>query len=61
MEPIQPFPTPAAKYAGLGLTQSLLHRMRELYAAEVTMVDAWLGHFLDHLANTGVLETRSWS
>ena len=56
VEPIQPFPTPAAKYAGLGLTQSLLHRMRELYAAEVTMVDTWLGHFLDHLANTGVLE-----
>ena len=56
VEPIQPFPTPAAKYAGLGLSQSLLHRMRELYAAEVTMVDAWLGRFLDHLANTGVLD-----
>jgi arylsulfatase A-like enzyme len=56
VEPIQPFPTPAAKYAGLGLSQALLHRMRELYAAEVTMVDAWLGRFLDHLANTGVLD-----
>jgi arylsulfatase A-like enzyme len=56
VEPIQPFPTPAAKYAGLGLSQSLLHRMRELYAAEVTMVDTWLGHFLDRLANLGVLD-----
>jgi arylsulfatase A-like enzyme len=56
VEPIQPFPTPAAKYAPLGLSQSLLHRMRELYAAEVTMVDTWLGNFLDHLANTGVLD-----
>jgi len=56
VEPIQPFPTPAAKYAGLGLSQSLLQRMRELYAAEVTMVDTWLGHFLDHLANSGVLD-----
>jgi arylsulfatase A-like enzyme len=56
VEPIQPFPTPAAKYAGLGLTQSLLHRMRELYAAEVTMVDTWLGKFLDDLANKGLLD-----
>jgi arylsulfatase A-like enzyme len=56
VEPIQPFPTPAAKYAPLGLSQSLLHRMRELYAAEVTMVDTWLGHFLDRLANLGVLD-----
>jgi arylsulfatase A-like enzyme len=56
VEPIQPFPTPAAKYAPLGLSQSLLHRMRELYAAEVTMVDTWLGNFLDHLANTGLLD-----
>jgi arylsulfatase A-like enzyme len=56
VEPIQPFPTPAAKYAGLGLSQSLLHRMRELYAAEVTMVDTWLGHFLDRLAHLGVLD-----
>ena len=53
---LQPFPTPAAKYAGLGLTQSLLHRMRELYAAEVTMVDSWLGRFLDDLANKGLLD-----
>jgi arylsulfatase A-like enzyme len=56
VEPIQPFPTPAAKYAPLGLTQSMLHRMRELYAAEVTMVDEWLGKFLDRLANVGVLD-----
>jgi arylsulfatase A-like enzyme len=56
VEPIQPFPTPAARYAPLGLSQSLLRRMRELYAAEVTMVDTWLGHFLDRLGNLGVLE-----
>jgi arylsulfatase A-like enzyme len=56
VEPLQPFPTPAAKYAPLGLSQSMLHRMRELYAAEVTMVDTWLGKFLDHLANAGVLD-----
>ena len=30
--------------------------MRELYAAEVTLVDAWLGHFLDRLAGLGLPE-----
>ena len=34
--------------------QSILRRMRQLYAAEVTLVDAWLGHFLDRLANLGL-------
>ena len=28
--------------------------MRQLYAAEVTLVDAWLGNFLDRLANLGL-------
>jgi arylsulfatase A-like enzyme len=56
IEPIQPFPTPAGKYRSLELTESILRRMRELYAAEVTLVDAWLGHFLDRLANLGMAE-----
>ena len=30
--------------------------MRQLYAAEVTLVDAWLGRFLDRLANLGLAE-----
>ncbi len=56
LEPIQPFPTPAAKYRSLDLTQGVLRRMRQLYAAEVTLVDTWLGHFLDRLANLGLAE-----
>ncbi|MBA3263390.1 MAG: sulfatase [Thermoleophilaceae bacterium] len=56
LEPIQPFPTPAAKYRALGLSQSLLRRMRQLYAAEVSLVDTWLGKFLDRLANLGLAE-----
>jgi arylsulfatase A-like enzyme len=56
LEPIQPFPTPAAKYRSLGLTQNLLRRMRQLYAAEVSLVDTWLGRFLDRLANLGLAE-----
>jgi arylsulfatase A-like enzyme len=54
VEPIQPFPTPAAKVSNVHLTQRLLHRMRQLYAAEVTMVDVWLGRFLDRLENLGL-------
>jgi arylsulfatase A-like enzyme len=56
LEPIQPFPTPAAKYRALELTQGILRRMRQLYAAEITLVDTWLGHFLDRLANLGLAE-----
>ncbi len=54
VEPIQPFATPAAKVSEVDLTQRLLRRMRQLYAAEVTMVDVWLGRFLDRLENLGL-------
>ena len=50
----QPFATPAGQWRELGLSQGLLRRMRQLYAAEVTLVDVWLGHFLDRLANLGL-------
>jgi arylsulfatase A-like enzyme len=56
LEPIQPFATPAAKYRSLDLSAALLRRMRQLYAAEVSLVDAWLGQFLDRLANLGLAE-----
>lgn len=56
VEPIQPFPTPSARWRELELSQGLLRRMRQLYAAEVTMVDVWLGRFLDRLANLGLEE-----
>jgi len=56
IEPIMPFPTPAAKLDGIGITPSLLHRMRELYSSEITMVDEWLGRFLDDLGNKGMLD-----
>jgi arylsulfatase A-like enzyme len=56
VEPIQPFPTPSAKWRELELSQGLLRRMRQLYAAEVSLVDTWLGRFLDRLANLGLEE-----
>jgi arylsulfatase A-like enzyme len=56
LEPIQPFATPAAKYRSLGMSESLLRRMRQLYAAEVSLVDAWLGRFLDRLADLALAD-----
>ena len=54
MEPIQPFATPAGEWRELGLSQGLLRRMRQLYAAEVKQYV--YGRFLDHLANLGLAE-----
>lgn len=55
-EPIQPFETPGARASDLDLTKRMLRRMRQLYAAEVTLVDVWLGRFLDRLENLGLAE-----
>jgi arylsulfatase A-like enzyme len=38
------------------LTERQLRRMRALYAGEVTMVDRWLGHFLERAHDLGVME-----
>jgi arylsulfatase A-like enzyme len=54
VEPIQPFATPSGQWRELGLSGGLLRRMRQLYAAEVTLVDIWLGRFLDRLASLGL-------
>jgi arylsulfatase A-like enzyme len=54
VEPIQPFATPAARVSEVHLTKRLMRRTRQLYAAEVTMVDLWMGRFLDRLENLGL-------
>lgn len=51
-EPITPF-YGDSKY----LEESQLERMKKLYAAEVTMVDAWLGRFLDRVDGLGLLDS----
>jgi arylsulfatase A-like enzyme len=38
------------------LTERQLRRMRGLYAGEVTMVDTWLGNFLDKMEKLGLFE-----
>jgi arylsulfatase A-like enzyme len=56
VEPIQPFATPAGRARDLDQSRRLVQRMAHLYAAEVTLVDAWLGRFLDRLAGLGLDE-----
>jgi arylsulfatase A-like enzyme len=56
LEPIQPFATPAARSRDMDLSRRVLRRMRQLYAAEVTLVDVWLGRFLDRLENLGLAD-----
>lgn len=38
------------------LTDRLLKRMRALYAGEVTLVDRWLGYFLDKAKDLGLMD-----
>jgi arylsulfatase A-like enzyme len=56
LEPIQPFATPAARTSDIDHGRRLLRRVRQLYAAEVTLVDVWLGRFLDRLENLGLAD-----
>ncbi|MDQ3793991.1 MAG: sulfatase [Actinomycetota bacterium] len=42
--------------ASSNLTDRQLRRMKALYAAEVTMVDRWLGNLLDKMEGLGLLE-----
>lgn len=51
VEPIQPFETPFGMVEQLGLDDDLPERTRNLYAAEMTLVDVWLGRFLQKLAD----------
>ena len=45
-----------ASYGPHGYTEAELKRMRGNYAGEVTLVDRWLGHFLESLRASGRLE-----
>ena len=48
-EPVQPFAPPIGTREQAGITDVVLQRIRDLYAAEVTFTDRWLGNFLDEL------------
>ena len=48
-EPSMPLYTRTDKWLARSEQGAVLRRMRELYAAEVTMTDDWMGRFLDRL------------
>ena len=48
-EPARPYYAPVSRYLHGSRGETLLRRMRAIYAAEVTMTDRWMGVFLDRL------------
>ena len=54
VRPIQPFAPPGGDRRTYGLSRREMRRVRNLYAAELTMVDAWLGRFLRRLEALGL-------
>jgi arylsulfatase A-like enzyme len=53
-EPSKPYYAPVSGYIDPGAADTVLARMRALYAAEVTMTDRWLGVFIDRLYELGL-------
>ena len=49
IEPILPFKTPYSKVVDLDVSEDQLERVRELYAGELTYIDAWIGRLLNLL------------
>jgi arylsulfatase A-like enzyme len=54
--PIQPFGQQWSKVEDMGLDDGDIAKIRDLYAASVTFVDAWIGRLLDELDNQGLAE-----
>ena len=57
--PIQPFETPADPVDKLGIDDDTLERIRELYAAELMFVDAWIGRLLNKLDDDGLTDSTA--
>ena len=47
VEPILPFKTPYSKVEDLEVTEDQVQQVRELYAAELTYIDSWIGRLLN--------------
>ena len=56
VEPILPFKTPNSKIESLDVTQDQIDRVRELYAGELTYIDAWIGRLLNLLDELGLAD-----
>jgi len=54
--PIQAWLTPASRLEKVGIDEETIQLVRELYAAEVTFVDRWIGKLLDRLDELGLAD-----
>lgn len=54
--PIQPFLTPASRLEKIGIDDETLELVRELYAAELTFVDTWIGKLLNKVNDLGLAD-----
>jgi arylsulfatase A-like enzyme len=59
VEPILPFKTPYSKVRDLDVTQEQVERVRELYAAELTYIDAWIGRLMNTLDDLQLMDTTA--
>ena len=54
--PIQPFETPYSWVVNVDVDDETIERVRELYAAEITFVDEWIGRLMNRLADQNLLD-----
>jgi arylsulfatase A-like enzyme len=54
--PIDPMETPSSRVSHLGISNDTVDLVRELYAAELTAVDAWIGRLLNKLDDLGMAD-----
>jgi arylsulfatase A-like enzyme len=54
--PIQPFLTPASEVSKLDIDPETLELVRDLYAAELTFADVWIGKLLNKLHDLGLAD-----
>jgi arylsulfatase A-like enzyme len=57
VEPILPFKTPYSKVEDLEVTDAQIQQVRELYAGELTYIDAWIGRLLNLLDDLGLADS----
>jgi arylsulfatase A-like enzyme len=56
ISPIQPFETPYSWVIDVDVDEETIERVRELYAAEITFVDEWIGRLMNRLADENLLD-----
>jgi hypothetical protein len=54
--PIQPFETPYSWVIQVDVDDETVERVRELYAAEITFLDEWIGRLMNELADENLLD-----